>query len=57
MVANHPEQMYFTSPVDFLIYEEGWYAYFKDGRLYLKLGKTIREFVRLDDSVKYNRDF
>jgi CubicO group peptidase (beta-lactamase class C family) len=57
MAANHPEPMYFTTPVDFFIYEEGWFAYFKDGRLYLKLGKTIREFIRLDESVKFNRDF
>lgn len=57
MAANHPEHMYFTSPFDFLIYEEGWFAYFKDGRLYLKLGKTTREFIRLDESVKFNRDF
>jgi CubicO group peptidase (beta-lactamase class C family) len=57
MAANHPEHMYFTSPVDFLIYEEGWFAYFKDGRLYLKLGKTTREFIRLDESIKFNRDF
>jgi CubicO group peptidase (beta-lactamase class C family) len=57
MAANHPERMFFTSPADFLIYEEGWFAYFKDGRLYLKLGKTIREFIRQNESVKFNRDF
>jgi CubicO group peptidase (beta-lactamase class C family) len=57
MTANHPERIYFTSPVDFFIYEEGWFAYFKNGRFYLNRGKPDLEFIRQDESVKFKRNF
>jgi CubicO group peptidase (beta-lactamase class C family) len=57
MTANHPERIYFTSPVDFFIYEENFSGYFKDGRLYVKRGQGDQEFIRQNESVKFKRDF
>ena len=57
MTANHPERIYFTSPVDFFIYEENFSGYFKDGRLYVKRSQGDQEFLRQDESVKFKRDF